>query len=181
MSQYFHDIGVFLHFQGDTQLNKTVFLNPNWVHKRFTSCSTIRCLTSNMADSAVKMPLLSGTKRSMQIFAMSCSAYWESFSSHTKLMGQVDTLCRKSCLRQALHILGIRLEISTCNIPTTSLCREESYRSSQWRCTASLTIMNWYGSEDVCLNMTVQVPRSLKAMMPGGLQYVSPAQTRGIL
>lgn len=130
MSQYFHDIGVFLHFQGDTQLNKTVFLNPNWVHKRFTSCSTIRCLTSNMADSAVKMPLLSGTKRSMQIFAMSCSAYWESFSSHTKLMGQVDTLCRKSCLRQALHILGIRLEISTCNIPTTSLCREESYRSS---------------------------------------------------
>lgn len=30
LSQYFHDIGVFLHFQDDTLLNKTVFLKPNW-------------------------------------------------------------------------------------------------------------------------------------------------------
>lgn len=30
LSQYFHDIGVFLHFQDDDLLNKTLFLNPNW-------------------------------------------------------------------------------------------------------------------------------------------------------
>jgi GTPase SAR1 family protein len=33
LSQYFHDIGVFLHFQDDPLLNKTIFLNPNWVTK----------------------------------------------------------------------------------------------------------------------------------------------------
>lgn len=30
LSQYFHDIGVFLHFQDDELLNKTIFLKPNW-------------------------------------------------------------------------------------------------------------------------------------------------------
>ena len=30
LSQYFHDIGVFLHFQDDDLLAKTVFLKPNW-------------------------------------------------------------------------------------------------------------------------------------------------------
>ncbi len=30
LSQYFHDIGVFLHFQDDDLLNKTIFLKPNW-------------------------------------------------------------------------------------------------------------------------------------------------------
>lgn len=30
LSQYFHDIGVFLHFQDDDLLNKTIFLNPTW-------------------------------------------------------------------------------------------------------------------------------------------------------
>jgi hypothetical protein len=30
LSQYFHDIGVFLHFQDDSLLNKTIFLKPNW-------------------------------------------------------------------------------------------------------------------------------------------------------
>lgn len=30
LSQYFHDIGVFLHFQDDELLNKTIFLNPTW-------------------------------------------------------------------------------------------------------------------------------------------------------
>ncbi|NTW50168.1 MAG: TIR domain-containing protein [Chlorobiales bacterium] len=30
LSGYFHDIGVFLHFQEDELLNKTLFLKPNW-------------------------------------------------------------------------------------------------------------------------------------------------------
>ena len=30
LSQYFHDIGVFLHFQDDELLKKTIFLKPNW-------------------------------------------------------------------------------------------------------------------------------------------------------
>lgn len=30
LSQYFHDIGVFLHFQDDPLLNKIIFLKPNW-------------------------------------------------------------------------------------------------------------------------------------------------------
>lgn len=30
LSQYFHDIGVFLHFQEDSLLMKTIFLKPNW-------------------------------------------------------------------------------------------------------------------------------------------------------
>jgi hypothetical protein len=30
LSQYFHDIGVFLHFQDDDLLNKMIFLNPTW-------------------------------------------------------------------------------------------------------------------------------------------------------
>ena len=30
LSQYFHDIGVFLHFQDDDLLKKTIFLKPNW-------------------------------------------------------------------------------------------------------------------------------------------------------
>ncbi len=30
LSQYFHDIGVFLHFQEDSLLSKTIFLKPNW-------------------------------------------------------------------------------------------------------------------------------------------------------
>jgi internalin A len=30
LSQYFHDIGVFLHFQDDDLLNKIIFLKPNW-------------------------------------------------------------------------------------------------------------------------------------------------------
>jgi Leucine-rich repeat (LRR) protein/GTPase SAR1 family protein len=30
LSQYFHDIGVFLHFQDDELLEKTVFLKPDW-------------------------------------------------------------------------------------------------------------------------------------------------------
>ncbi len=30
LSQYFHDIGVFLHFQDDSLLNKTIFLKANW-------------------------------------------------------------------------------------------------------------------------------------------------------
>ncbi|TLU87350.1 MAG: TIR domain-containing protein [Chlorobium sp.] len=30
LSKYFHDIGVFLHFQDDSLLRKTVFLKPNW-------------------------------------------------------------------------------------------------------------------------------------------------------
>ncbi len=30
LSQYFHDIGVFLHFQDDSLLKKTIFLKPNW-------------------------------------------------------------------------------------------------------------------------------------------------------
>nr|ABD75797.1 hypothetical protein [uncultured bacterium] len=30
LSQYFHDIGVFLHFQEDDLLNRTIFLKPNW-------------------------------------------------------------------------------------------------------------------------------------------------------
>ncbi|MCX6828446.1 MAG: leucine-rich repeat domain-containing protein [candidate division Zixibacteria bacterium] len=30
LSQYFHDIGVFLHFQDDLLLNNTIFLKPNW-------------------------------------------------------------------------------------------------------------------------------------------------------
>ena len=30
LSQYFHDIGVFLHFQEDDLLEKTIFLKPNW-------------------------------------------------------------------------------------------------------------------------------------------------------
>ena len=30
LSQYFHDIGVFLHFQDDDLLNRTIFLKPNW-------------------------------------------------------------------------------------------------------------------------------------------------------
>lgn len=30
LSQYFHDIGVFLHFQNDDLLTKTIFLKPNW-------------------------------------------------------------------------------------------------------------------------------------------------------
>jgi internalin A len=30
LSQYFHDIGVFLHFQEDDLLDKTLFLKPNW-------------------------------------------------------------------------------------------------------------------------------------------------------
>jgi len=30
LSQYFHDIGVFLHFQDDSLLKKTLFLNDNW-------------------------------------------------------------------------------------------------------------------------------------------------------
>lgn len=30
LSQYFHDIGVFLHFQDDPLLMKTIFLKPNW-------------------------------------------------------------------------------------------------------------------------------------------------------
>ncbi|MEI6846780.1 MAG: COR domain-containing protein [Chlorobiaceae bacterium] len=30
LSNYFHDIGVFLHFQEDSLLGGTVFLNPNW-------------------------------------------------------------------------------------------------------------------------------------------------------
>lgn len=30
LSQYFHDIGVFLHFQDDQLLKKTIFLKPNW-------------------------------------------------------------------------------------------------------------------------------------------------------
>ncbi len=30
LSQYFHDIGVFLHFQEDALLRKTIFLKPNW-------------------------------------------------------------------------------------------------------------------------------------------------------
>ena len=30
LSHYFHDIGVFLHFQNDSLLNKTIFLKPNW-------------------------------------------------------------------------------------------------------------------------------------------------------
>ena len=30
LSQYFHDIGVFLHFQDDDLLQKTIFLKPNW-------------------------------------------------------------------------------------------------------------------------------------------------------
>jgi GTPase SAR1 family protein len=30
LSQYFHDIGVFLHFQDDSLLKKTIFLRPNW-------------------------------------------------------------------------------------------------------------------------------------------------------
>ena len=30
LSQYFHDIGVFLHFQDDELLKKTIFLEPNW-------------------------------------------------------------------------------------------------------------------------------------------------------
>ena len=30
LSQYFHDIGVFLHFQDDNVLCKTLFLKPNW-------------------------------------------------------------------------------------------------------------------------------------------------------
>ncbi len=30
LSQYFHDIGVFLHFQDDSLLNKIIFLKPNW-------------------------------------------------------------------------------------------------------------------------------------------------------
>jgi GTPase SAR1 family protein len=30
LSQYSHDIGVFLHFQDDDLLNKTIFLNPTW-------------------------------------------------------------------------------------------------------------------------------------------------------
>lgn len=30
LSRYFHDIGVFLHFQDDDVLNNTIFLKPNW-------------------------------------------------------------------------------------------------------------------------------------------------------
>ncbi len=30
LSSYFHDIGVFLHFQNDELLRKTIFLKPNW-------------------------------------------------------------------------------------------------------------------------------------------------------
>jgi Leucine-rich repeat (LRR) protein len=30
LSQYFHDIGVFLHFQDDALLRNTIFLKPNW-------------------------------------------------------------------------------------------------------------------------------------------------------
>ena len=30
LSQYFHDIGVFLHFQEDSVLKNTIFLKPNW-------------------------------------------------------------------------------------------------------------------------------------------------------
>ena len=30
LSQYFNDIGVFLHFQNDAVLKNTIFLNPNW-------------------------------------------------------------------------------------------------------------------------------------------------------
>ena len=30
LGQYFHDIGVFLHFQDDELLKKTIFLKPNW-------------------------------------------------------------------------------------------------------------------------------------------------------
>jgi len=33
LSQYFHDIGVFLHFQDDELLNRTIFLKPNWATK----------------------------------------------------------------------------------------------------------------------------------------------------
>ena len=33
LSQYFHDIGVFLHFQKDPLLKKTLFLKPNWATK----------------------------------------------------------------------------------------------------------------------------------------------------
>jgi internalin A len=31
LSQYFHDIGVFLHFENDVALKHTLFLKPNWV------------------------------------------------------------------------------------------------------------------------------------------------------
>ena len=33
LSQYFHDLGVFLHFQEDDLLFKTIFLKPNWATK----------------------------------------------------------------------------------------------------------------------------------------------------